>query len=122
MLSVMIAAMVLSPIFLMHTMIFRRVNNSSQAYDHILACKNFLQQARQKQEPDVQSFSLETNDADFGTTLAYSLDNGVGQKSSLTALKGLHREMVAISWTEDGQKKQEQLIMFTYKKPEQKKS
>lgn len=122
MLSIMIASIALSPIFLIYTMVFRRVNHSSQAYDYILLCKNFLQQARQKQEPDVQSFSLETKDDDSGTSLIYSLDSSVGQKSSLAALKGLHKEMVTISWTEDGQKKQESLITFVYKKPEQKKS
>jgi len=81
-----------------------------------------LYEARQKQEPEAQSFSFEKKEVDFDTTLTYSLEKGIDQKSSLALLSGLHKEVVNISWTEAGQKKQEQLVTFVYKKPEQKKS
>lgn len=122
MLSIMIAAVILAPIFLMHTTIMQRVNKSSRAYDALILCKNFLNEARQKQEPDVQNFSLQKKEPVLDTSLTYSLDKGVDQKSTLAALKGLHREVVTISWQENEQKKEEQLIGFVYKKPEQKKS
>lgn len=121
MFSMVIAALVLSPLFLTFTMVIQRVNSSSRAYDRIILCKNFLQEAHQKQEPEAHDFSLEKKEIDFDATLTYSLDRGLDQKSTLKSLKGLHREMVTIFWTEDGQKKQERLVAFVYKKPEPKK-
>ena len=121
MLAMMIAALTLTPIFLMYATIIRGVNKSSRAYDYIIVCKNFLNEARQKQEPNAQSFSLEKKETDFDATLTYSLDKGVGQASALKSLQGLHREKVTISWQEDGRKKEEHLVAFMYKKPEQKK-
>lgn len=121
-LAMMIMGLSLPPIFILHGMIMQRVGKSSRGYDCIVLCKNLLYEARQKQEPEAQSFSLEKKEADFDTTLTYSLDKGVDQKSSLGALAGLHKEVVTISWIEQGQKKQERLVTFVYKKPEQKKS
>lgn len=99
----------------------QRVSSSSRSYNLIILCKNFLQEAHQKQEPQAQSFSLEKKEVAFDTTLTYSLEKGVDQKSTLKSLEGLHREVVTISWMEDRQKKEEQLVAFVYKKPEQKK-
>jgi hypothetical protein len=122
MMAMMIAALTLTPLFTMFSTILRRVNRSSQAYDYTLACKNFLYEARQKQEPEVQDFSLEKKETDFDATLSYALEKGVSQQSTLKALQGLHRELVTITFTQDGQKKQDNLVAFVYKKPEQKKS
>jgi len=121
MMAMMIASLTLAPIFLMFTAIIRQVNKSSRAYDYSLVGKNFLYEARQKQEPEAQDFSLEKKETEFDTTLAYSLNKGVGEQSALKALQGLHRETVTISWQENGQKKQDKLVAFVYKKPEQKK-
>jgi prepilin-type N-terminal cleavage/methylation domain-containing protein len=121
MLSMMIASLVLTPVFLIYNMIIKRVDRSSRAYEYSLLCKNFLQEAHQKQEPDAQTFSLEKKEIDFDVTLTYSLEKGIDQKSSLASLQGLHKEVVIASWTEQGQKKQEKLVTFVYKKPEQKK-
>ncbi|HLC06570.1 MAG TPA: type II secretion system protein [Candidatus Babeliales bacterium] len=121
-LAMMITGLALTPIFILHSMIMQRVGRSSRKYDFIVLCKNVLYEARQKQEPEAQSFSFEKKEVDFDTTLTYSLEKGIDQKSSLALLSGLHKEVVNISWTEAGQKKQEQLVTFVYKKPEQKKS
>lgn len=121
MMAMMIASLTLAPIFLMFTAIIRQVNKSSRAYDYSLVGKNFLYEARQKQEPEAQDFSLEKKETEFDTTLAYSLNKGVGEQSALKALQGLHRETVTISWQENGQQKQDKLVAFVYKKPEQKK-
>jgi prepilin-type N-terminal cleavage/methylation domain-containing protein len=121
MLAMTIAGLTFAPIFLMYTMIIKRVSKSSRTYDYIILCKNFLNEARQKQELDAQTFSLEKKEIEFDASLTYSLEKGVGQQSTLKSLQGLHPEMVTISWQENGQKKQEQLVAFVYKKPEQKK-
>jgi prepilin-type N-terminal cleavage/methylation domain-containing protein len=121
MLAMMIAALTLAPVFLTFTMIIRQVNKSSRAYDYILLCKNFLNEARQKQESEAQEFSLEKKEIDFDATLSYFLEKGVSQTSVLKTLQGLHKEVVTVSWKENGQKKEEQLVAFVYKKPEQKK-
>ena len=78
--------------------------------------------ARQKQEADAQDFSLEKVDLTFDATLRYVLEKGVDQKSSLASLSGLHKEVVTVSWTDQGTKKQDRLVTFVYKTPEQKKS
>ena len=120
MLSMMITSLVLTPVFIMHSMIMDRVTRSSRAYDYIVMCKNLLQQAHQKQDPQAQTFSFEQPGVDFDGTLTYSLEKGVDQKSSLASISGLHKEVVKISWTDLGVKKQEQLVAFVYKKPEEK--
>jgi prepilin-type N-terminal cleavage/methylation domain-containing protein len=122
MLALVIAASTLVPIFLMFSTILQRVNKSSRKYEMCLLAKNFLSEARQKQEVDAQHFSLEKKEIDFDATLSYALEKEVSQSSALKSLPGLHPEIVTVSWQENGQKKQEQLVTFVYKKPEQKKS
>jgi prepilin-type N-terminal cleavage/methylation domain-containing protein len=121
-LAMTIAALVLTPVFIMLSTIIQRVDRSSKAFNYILLCSNLLHQARQQQDPEAQTFSLDKAEIDFDATLTYSLEKGVDQKSSLASLQGLHKELVKVSWTEQDKKKQEQLITFVYKKPEQKKS
>ena len=121
-LALAITGIVLTPVFMMHEMIINRVWRSSAAFDYILLCSNFLYEARQKQASDAQTFSLDKNDIVFDVALHYSLEQGINQKSSLAALQGLHQELVKVSWTEQDKKKQERLVTFVYKKPEQKKS
>jgi prepilin-type N-terminal cleavage/methylation domain-containing protein len=117
-----ITALVLTPIFILHGTILQRVNRGSIAFDMILYCKELLVEARQKQDPDAQEFTLDKSHAEFGATCKYALDKTVHQKSSFASLPGLHKESVTVNWTEQEQKKQERLVTFMYKKPEQKKS
>ena len=117
-----ITALVLTPIFIMHGAILQRVNRASIAFDMIIYSKALLVEARQKQDPDAQSFTFDTIVSEFDASCKYTLDKGVDQKSLLASLPGLHRESVTIDWSEDGKKKQERLVTFIYKKPEQKKS
>jgi len=120
-LAMSIAALVFTPIFIMLSTIVQRVDRSSKAFDYILLCKDLLYGARQKQDPEAKEFSLDKTEAVFDATLTYSLEKDIDAKSSLASLQGLHREMVKVSWTERDQKKQERLVTFVYKKPEQKK-
>lgn len=121
-LALAITGMVLTPMFMMYEMITNRVWRTSNAFDCILLASNFLYEARQKQDSEAQTFSLDKTDLGLDATLHYSLEQGVNQKSSLNGLQGLHQEMVLVSWTEQDKKKQERLVTFVYKKPEQKKS
>jgi prepilin-type N-terminal cleavage/methylation domain-containing protein len=114
-----ITALVMSPIFIIYGTILQFVNRSSQEFDYMLLCKNVLYEARQKQDPEAQEFSFDKAETDFEATLIYSLGKGVDPKSSLTSLQGLHRELVTVSWVEQGVKKQDTLVTFIYKKPEQ---
>src|ERR1700733_5728564 len=63
-----ITALVLTPIFIMHGMILQRVNRGSKAFDAIIYCKSLLCEARQKQDPEAQDFTLEKPVAEFDTT------------------------------------------------------
>ena len=121
-LAMMIVGFALNPLFGILSAIMRRVSISSRTYEYLLLCKNFMYEARQKQEPEAQTFKLEKVDPDSSAELTYSLSQGVDQKSPFASLVGLHKEEVIVSWTELGAKKSTQLVTFIYKKPEQKKS
>jgi prepilin-type N-terminal cleavage/methylation domain-containing protein len=117
-----ITGLVLTPIFILYGAILQRVNRASIAFDMIIHSKALLVEARQKQDPDAQDFTLEKTVGEFDAPCRYTLDKSVDQKSPFASLPGLHRESVTIDWTEQRQKKQERLVTFVYKKPEQKKS
>ncbi len=121
MLAMAIAALVFTPMLIILSTVIQRVNRYAQEFSYVLLGKNVLYEARQKQDPDAQTFSLDKPAVDFGPALSYSLEKGVDAKSSLASVQGLHRESVKISWTEQERKKHEQLITFVYKQPEQKK-
>jgi|SRR5581483_11914645 len=121
-LSMMIIAVVLSPLFILHGVIMQRVNKSSQQLSAVLWGKQLLYEARQKQEPQAQEFSLDKKIDEHSATLKYVLDGGVDPKSTLAAHTGLHREKVSVMWTDQGVQQQEELVTYVYKQPEKKKS
>ena len=102
--AMMIASLTLTPFFSMLATVLSRVNKASRAYDYSLLCKNFLYEARQKQEPDAQEFSLEKKEIEFDASLTYFLDKDVDVKSTLKSIQGLHKETVTISWEKYEQK------------------
>ena len=123
MLSMVIVGVVLSPLFILHGVIMQRVNRSSQQLYALLWGKQLLCEARQKQEPDAQTFTLDKKKEELSAILKYTLDNGVDAKSALSPYVGLHREIISIVWTDQqGIQKREELITYIYKQPEQKKS
>jgi prepilin-type N-terminal cleavage/methylation domain-containing protein len=123
MLSMMIVAIVLTPLFILHGVIMQRVNKSSRQLYAILWAKQLLYEARQKQEPEAQVFTLEKKIEASSAKLKYSLDDGIDAKSSLAAQVGLHRERVSVKWTDHQAVEQhEELVTYVYKQPEQKKS
>lgn len=122
-LSMMIVGVVLSPLFLLYGVIMQRVNKSSKQLYSLLWGKQLLCEARQKQEPDAQTFTLDKKIEESSAQLKYSLDSGVDPKSALASYAGLHREIVSIMWTDhQGVQRHEELVTYIYKQPEQKKS
>jgi prepilin-type N-terminal cleavage/methylation domain-containing protein len=121
-LSLAITGLVLTPVFVIYTTLSQRVTSASRKLDVVIEAKALLIEAHQKQEPDAQEFKLEKPIAEFDATVKYQLDKAVDQKSVLASLPGLHREIVIVEWTDLGEKQQERLVTFVYKKPEQKKS
>ncbi|HEX4068494.1 MAG TPA: type II secretion system protein [Candidatus Babeliales bacterium] len=121
-LAMVIASLVFTPMFIILATVMQRVNRRATEFTYLLLGKNLLYEARQKQEPQAETFSLNTTDIASGATVSYVLEKGVDQKSPLASLQGLHKESVKISWVEQERKKHEQLITFVYKQPEQKKS
>lgn len=121
-LAMSIAALVFTPMITILSTVIQRVDRYAKEFNYVLLGRNLLYEARQKQDPDAQTFSLDKPAVDFGPALSYSLEKGVDQKSSLASVQGLHKESVKISWKEQERKKHEQLITFVYKQPEQKKS
>jgi prepilin-type N-terminal cleavage/methylation domain-containing protein len=121
-LAMAIASLVFTPMIIILSTVIQRVDRYATEFNYLLLGKNLLYEARQKQDPDAQTFSLDKPAIDFGPALSYALEKGVDQKSSLASVQGLHRELVKISWTDQERKKHEQLITFVYKQPEQKKA
>ncbi len=122
-LSMMIVGVVLAPLFVLHGVIMQRVSKSSKQLYAVLKAEQLLYEARQKQEPDAQEFSLNKEVEDTSITLKYELEKGVNPKSSLASYGGLHKEMVSIDWTDQqGIKHHETMVSYVYKQPEQKKS
>ena len=120
-LALVITGLILTPVFILHGALLQRVNRSSRSFNALLAGKHFLYEARQKQEPEAQTFLLEKIDDESGAKLHYELQAGLDKKSPLHSCVGLHKETVTIKWTEQGQSRQEKLVTFVYKQPEQKK-
>ncbi len=121
-LSLAITGLVLTPIFIIHGGVFERVGRTSQAFDVIMYCKELFYEARIKQDPDAQEFTLEKGMVDFDGARTYRLEKSINQKSSLASVMGLHKESVTMTWTDRGEKKREELVTFVYKSPEQKKT
>jgi len=122
MLAMVIIGIVLTPIFILHGTIMQRMNKSSKQLYGFLSGKQFLYEARQKQEPGVHEFTLEKKIEESGTDLKYVLQPSVDPKSVLASSEGLHKEVVTVSWMNQGKQQSEQLISYVYKTPEQKKS
>jgi prepilin-type N-terminal cleavage/methylation domain-containing protein len=123
MLSMVIIGIVLAPIFILHGTIMQRVNKYSQELRVLLWEEQLLYEARQKQEAEAQTFSLDQKKEEYSAVLKYNLDSGIDAKSSLAVYPGLHREIVSVIWkNQQGIQQQESLITYIYKQPEQKKS
>lgn len=123
MLAMVIVGIVLTPIFLLFGTIQQRMNKQNKQLYALLAGKQLLYEARQKQAPEAHEFTLDKKLEETGTELKYALKKSVDAKSSLLAsLDGLHKEVVTIDWSEMGQKRHEKIIAYVYKQPEQKKS
>lgn len=121
-LALAIVAIMLTPLFITFGMVMERVNWSSRSFDALLLCKDFLLKSRQKQDPQVLEFSQEKQDKDFfDANLTYSLKKISEKQGQLGQIEGLLQETITISWQDQGQKKQEKLVTYVYKKPEQKK-
>lgn len=122
MLAMVIIGIVLTPVFILHGTIMQRMNKSSKRFYALLWGKTLLNEARQKQEPAAQEFTLDKKLEEANAELKYVLHKSVDQKSSLMIHEGLHKELVTITWIDQGKQQSEQLISYVYKQPEQKKS
>lgn len=122
MLAMVIVGIVLTPVFLLFGTIQQRMNKQNKQFYALLSGKQLLYEARQKQTPDAHEFTLDKKLEESGTTLKYVLQKSVDAKSSLASLDGLHKEVVTIDWPEMGQNRQEKIVAYVYKQPEQKKS
>lgn len=121
-LAVAIMGIILSPIFILHGAVLKRVGRASASFNVLLQGKHLMGEARQKQEPGAQEFSLDKKSDNPVATLRYELQKGLDKKSSLASFEGLHKELVTMTWNDQGQQRHERLVTFTYKKPEQKKT
>src|SRR5690606_33255201 len=99
MLAMVIVGIVLTPIFLLFGTIQQRMNKQNKQLYALLAGKQLLYEARQKQAPETDEFTLDKKLEESGTELKYALKKSVDAKSSLASLDGLHKEIVTIDWS-----------------------
>jgi len=121
-LAIAIAGTVLTPIFILYGSIMQRVNKGFHTCTAFLFGKQVLHHARQKQEPQANTFTLEEKNESFGITAHYSLQQNSNKQSQLANIEGLHTEVVTLTWTEHNQEKKDFLVTFVYKNPEHKKT
>jgi len=116
MISLAVAALVLTPIFMLYNVIVRNVNRDSHKFNAVLSAKQVLNEAAQKQQPDTRQLNFEKKFEDFGFIAKYELQKIKDKKSSLGEIEDVYKEMVTVEWTDiNNQKRAEQLVTFVYK-------
>lgn len=117
MLALALAAIVMSPLFILEGTVLDRVATLSAHLQRLLFAKDFLYSSRRQQEQNVQEFSTEKKIDDPTVTLRYKL-GPVSKKSSLNQFQGLLHEQVDYSWQWNGSSKSSCLVSFVYQPKE----
>lgn len=119
MIAVAIAAIILTPLFILQGVVLQNVDRVSRKLHRIFFAEDFLYEARRSMVPEIRVFTLEKKIDDPATVLQYKF-GPLDKKSALGAINNLHVERVTITWQDQRRQREEQLIRFVYK-PEQKK-
>src|SRR5437667_9832169 len=116
MIALAVAAMVLTPIFMLYNVMVRNVNRDSQRFNSILSAKQVLNEAAQKQQPDTRQLTFDKKFEDFGFVAQYELQKIKNKKSSFNEIDDVYKETVSVEWTDiNNQKRTERLVVFSYK-------
>lgn len=119
MFALAIAALVLTPLFILQGTMLQQVSRASNKIERIIfIATQFMWEAKLKMPPDAQTFTLEKKIDDPLTFLKYEVIP-LPEKSSLAQINSLYRERVVISWEDGTTKRESELINFIYK-PERK--
>ena len=113
MLALAVMAMILTPLFVSQSGIFRGVGRGANKIDRMLQAKGFLADSR-RQAKDATTFVLEKKVIKPRTTLKYELKEVAGD-SPLKKIANVHREVVSMEWLEGNKKYTDTLISFVYK-------
>ncbi len=119
MFAIAIAALVLTPLFILQGTMLQQVSRASNKIERIFLAQQFMYEARRAMPFDTQTFTLEKKIDTPTTFLKYEI-RPLPPQSSLAQINGLYLEYVIISWKDGIQQKQNKLVNFIYK-PERKK-
>lgn len=116
MIALAVAAIVLTPVFMLYNVMVRNVNRDSQRFNSIVSAKQVLNEAAQKQQPDTRQLSFDKKFEEFGFAAKYELQKIKDKKSSFGEIDDVYKEMVTVEWTDiNNQKRTERLVAFVYK-------
>ncbi len=114
MVAVAIAAIILTPLFILQGVVLQNVGRMSRTLHRIFWAQHFLYEARRIKDPEVRDFTLEKKIEDPECVLKYEL-KAVAKKSSLSQIADIRKEQVTITWQDQRRTREEQIISFVYK-------
>lgn len=120
--ALVIAALVLIPIFVTQGTMLSSVARRSRNLVRIFAAEQFMTNSAFIQTPEKTTITLEKKVDDPETFLVYEVKE-VSKESVLGKLPDLYAHKVQARWKQEGQEKKESLVTFMFKpKPPEKKA
>lgn len=120
-LALAIIGIVLTPIFVIQSIVLRRTSSGAQLFSRIVQAKDLLVDQQFENIQEVQPANAERKITNPATTLIFS-SKKVPENSALKKFKHITIDTVTMQWTGVGNKKrQEKLVTFTYRPEEEKK-
>ncbi|CAN5167654.1 hypothetical protein BH09DEP1_BH09DEP1_1980 [soil metagenome] len=119
-LALAIIGIVLTPIFVVQSIVLRRTSSGAQLFSRIIHAKDLLVDQQFENIQQAQPSSVERKITNPPTALAFS-SKKLPENSALKKFKNVTLDSITMQWTEAGnRKRQEKLISFTFRPEEQK--
>lgn len=118
-LSLAIIGIVLTPIFLIQSLVLRRTSAGARQFSRLMNAKDFLVDQQFENIQEAQEVSAERKITNPPTTLVFS-SKKLPENSALKKFKHIMLDTVTLQWTEQNKKRQEKLVTFTFKPEEPK--
>lgn len=118
--AMIVAALILGPIFNLFSGTMNRIRNASRKLDRIVMGKTFLYETHLAQKKTKSNETgIEKKIDDPESTMRYEI-MPVSERSSLAGIEGLQREEILISWSDVHGDHTDTLVAFVYKRPKSK--
>ena len=118
-LSLAIIGMVLTPIFLIQSLVLRRTSAGARQFTRLIAAKDFLVDQQFENIQETNTATAEQKITNPPTTLLFT-SKKLPENSALKKFKHIMVDTVTMQWTEQNKKRQENLVTFMFKPEEPK--